>query len=273
MLLSKADTPPPGDYLHQLKLDGFRCLLHSNGQVRLITRHGNECTAQFPELSLVLPPGTVLDGEMVVLQDGKPCFDSVMDRFRARGERKVQQLAATMPAHYAAFDLLYLKGEDLTKRPLEERLALLEQVVPKTDVISKVESFVDGAALFQAVKRMGLEGIVSKRKGSRYTKDARSRDWVKVKNYLYDTVTISALRKQEFGWSLSKDGNYVGICEFVPPTERKALHDIAKSIVLSEDKDWVYLKPLIKCQVKFQCWTRRGLMRTPSFVAFDFQGQ
>lgn len=68
---------------------------------------------------------------MIVLEDGKPCFESVMERFRARGEREVQRLASSMSAHYAAFDILHLDGQDLTRLPLEERLAILEQVVQK----------------------------------------------------------------------------------------------------------------------------------------------
>lgn len=275
MLLHKSDSVPNGDYIHQLKFDGFRCLL-SNVQdqgVKLFTRHQNECTNQFPELQSVsiLAKNAVLDGEMVVLgEDAKPCFESVMERFQARKEVNVSRLLKSLPVVYMAFDILYLNGEDVTRRPLEERLQMLSEVVQPDQYISFVQSFEDGASLFGATVNMGLEGIVSKRKGSAYMLDTRSPHWLKVKNYQYETVEIGGIRKGEFAWSILKDGKYVGTCEFVPPKERQAFYQISKQIVRKEDKNWIYLEPLIKCKVKFQCWTKTGLMRSPSFVEFAY---
>lgn len=234
--------------------------------MKLFTRHQNECTPQFPELQILFPADIVLDGEMVVLRQGKPCWESVMQRFQAG--KSVKWLAEEFPAQFVAFDILYINGEDVTQKPLEERLALLDQVVSDCDVISKAKAFDDGVALFQAVKGMGLEGIVSKRIGSLYKLNTRSRDWLKVKNYKFETVQIAGLRKDNFGWSLMKDGKYVGTCEFVPSAERSAFWKIAEQIVTDEDKDWLYLDPVMHCKVKFQDYTRTGLMRTPSFVEF-----
>lgn len=115
---------------------------------------------------------------------------------------------------------------------------------------------------------MGLEGIVSKRSESKYRMDFRSSDWLKIKNYLYETVSIAAIRKGDFGWSLIKDQKYVGLTEFVPPEARKAFSGIYEQLVTGKDKHWIYLDPMLSCLVKFQCWTRKELMRSPSFVEF-----
>ncbi|TVY06893.1 ATP-dependent DNA ligase [Paenibacillus cremeus] len=270
MLLHKSATPPAGDYIHHLKYDGFRCLLHvgSGGKTKLYTRQQNDCTLNFPEFAGVgLPAGTILDGEMVALgDDGKPIFEDVMNRLKSRRGQHRQ------PVHFAAFDLLMLGGKSIMHEPLETRLAaLLELLAEPTELLSAVQSAEDGEGLFEAVKRLGLEGIVSKKKGSRYTLDHRSPDWIKVKNYQYAVVSIAGIRKSEFAWLLQNtDGSYAGICELVPPKERAAFYQVAQQLIRSEDKHWLYLDPRIQCQVKFQCYTKGGLLRTPSFVEFIF---
>lgn len=267
MLLHKADEPPAGHYIHQLKYDGFRCLLHVDAdRVKLYTRHQNDCTFQFPEFKSVglRSNATILDGEMIALdEDGKPDFEAVMSRFQSRKGKSKQ------PVHFAAFDVLQVDGKSVLHKPIEERIQMLQSIVIPSDLISVVQFHDDGAALFESVKRLGLEGIVSKKKGSRYTLDHRSPNWLKVKNYQYATVTISGIRKQEFGWALQlDDGSYGGVCELAPQEARAALYKVAQQLIRSENKNWYYIDPLIKCRVKFQCYTKGGLLRSPSFVEF-----
>jgi len=175
-----------------------------------------------------------------------------------------------MPVSFVAFDILYLNGQDLRKYRLTDRLEILKSVVVPSNMLSVCDSFSNGEQLFEATKRMDLEGIVSKHKDSTYQLDTRSHQWLKIKNYQYEVVEIGGMRKADFGWSLFKDGRYVGVTEFVPPNERKAFFKIAQQLVRGEDKNWVYLNPLFKCKVKFQAYTKQGLMRTPSFVEFVF---
>ncbi|MCZ8513795.1 ATP-dependent DNA ligase [Paenibacillus filicis] len=196
MLLHKSDLPPAGEYIHQLKYDGFRCLLHADaGKVKLFTRHQNDCTTQFPEFAGVnLPSGMILDGEMIALgDDGKPDFEAVMSRFQTRRRNPKQTV------HFAAFDVLCAGNQSVLTEPLEKRLERLQGLVKSSELISAVQSHQDGSALFESVKQLGLEGIVSKKKGSRYQLDYRSPNWLKVKNYQYATVAIAGIRKKEFG--------------------------------------------------------------------------
>jgi hypothetical protein len=112
----------------------------------------------------------------------------------------------------------------------------------------------DGETLFESVKAAGFEGIVSKRRNSRYVLDHRSKDWLKYKNYQLEEVAISGIRKNKFGWALQfDDGNYACVCEFVPPEARSVFRQISKQLVQSENQNWTYLEPLIRCRVKYQC--------------------
>ncbi|WP_202078965.1 RNA ligase family protein [Caldalkalibacillus salinus] len=276
MLLHKSDHVPEGDYLYQLKYDGHRCLLSFDLEsgTQLYTRRQTNCTVQYPEITEVNlnAKHAVLDGEMIVLDEGKPCFDSVMTRFRTRNPYTIERQRHSLPAQFIVFDVLYYNGKSLLHTPLEERLAILSEIIPETKVISTAKIFDDGHRLFEAAVKMDLEGIVAKKKGSLYELDKRSQAWVKVKHYHYDVVDIAGIRKGEFAWLLQQDGRYVGTCEFVPPKERQAFYHISKQLVTEENDKWIYLAPKVKCQVKFQNYTKKGLMRTPSFVQFELTG-
>lgn len=273
MLLEKSDTPPEGSrWTHQLKFDGFRCLLSHKEDIQLFTRHKNNCTRQFPDIQSSFNADNIyLDGEMIVLdENSKPDFELVMKRFQTSSDKTIKSLVNSLPAQYIVFDILYLNGESLIHLPLSKRLDILNEVVFPSDNISICPTFDDGVALFESTKQLNLEGIVSKRLDSSYKLDSRNGDWLKIKNYQYETVQVGAIRKSEFGWSLLKDSKYVGVCEFVPPNERKAFYQIAKQLKVQEDDKWIYLDPIVKCKVKFQAYTKSGLMRTPSFVEFIY---
>ncbi|GIO24795.1 DNA polymerase LigD [Oceanobacillus sp. J11TS1] len=275
MLVHPSDyIPVKANYIHQLKLDGHRALLHFNdGAIMIYTRHGNEVTYKYPELQNLQFPvsNCILDGEMICFDsDNKPCFDSLMSRFRATRAGKIKELTDLLPVHFSAFDILFLNGESLLNKPLADRLAALETVITNTPYISICPTYSDGHELFNSVESLGLEGIVSKNLDKTYTMDARpTNSFLKIKNYQYATVKIAGIRKQKFGWlMLGSDDRYKGVLEFVPPNERKSFYQISKQLITSEDKDYIYLDPLISCEVKYQCLSKKGYMRSASFQKF-----
>lgn len=233
------------------------------------TRNQNEFTRQYPELQGIELPveSAILDGELIVLdEEGKPCFESIMQRFQA--SKSIDRLTRIIPASFVAFDVLYSNGQSLMNQPLIDRFQLLKDMKIAHPHISVCDWHEDGQALFDATVKLGLEGIVSKKMDSMYTVDQRSHAWIKVKNYKYEVVKIGGIRKKEFAWSLIKDGRYVGTCEFVPPDERSAFWKIAQQIKVKEDDQWIWIELLIKAKGKFQSYTKKGLMRTPSFMEF-----
>src|SRR6266849_9192680 len=185
-MLAKSGVPfDSPEHLFELKWDGTRVLafVDTRGH-RLVNRHRADVTERYPELRFLdhLPAGMVLDGEVVVLRQGKPDFRLLLCRNQARASLKIQSLARTFPATYIVFDLLYDRFESLTALPLRARRQRLEAVVRACASPRLVfsEGIVgSGRAFFEAVCRQGLEGIVAKRLDGRYRPGRRA--WVKIK--------------------------------------------------------------------------------------------
>lgn len=276
MLLEKRESPFDDDrYIFEPKIDGRRLILSiENGAVRLYTRHHNDVTRQYPELHNVPiadTSDTVLDGEVAVVypETGAVEFESVMERFHLRKSEKIAAASVTNPVHFFGFDILRYKGVDLRKKPLTERKEILAAVVDNSPHFSRVLT-VDGAglALFDTIKKRGLEGIVGKRKGSAYV-GRRDANWLKFINYAYADVEIVGYRKGEFGWLVQHNGKPAGIVELaVPVAHRKAFYNVSRGIITGEDRGFVYLRPALRAQVRFRNWTRAGILRTPEFVHF-----
>src|SRR5436853_6883749 len=112
MLAQKADAPfDSQQHLFEIKWDGIRCLAFIEAsRVRLHSRQYLEITSQFPELACLaqLPSGTVLDGELVILQEGKPSFRQIQQRPMLQNRARIGHLSRSLPVTYMVFDLLYL---------------------------------------------------------------------------------------------------------------------------------------------------------------------
>jgi len=279
MLAHQSDQPFDSDeYIAEPKMDGFRLLLSTVDGIRAYTRHGNDVTDRFPELSLLsVPPGTVLDGEMIVTGDGgRPDFEAVIRRLQAGKQEKIQRLSHQLPVQYVVFDILYHRGQDITKQPLMERKAILSKAIDEDNTIATIR-YVDGCGtdLFNVCSKMDLEGIVLKKKDAPYLAGKRSKAWKKVINYKEAEVVITGYRKSEFGWMIGiEEGNDirpVGILELgVGPAERKALYEVSNLIKIAEIEQFIYLEPRLRCKVKFRGRTSKGYMRLPVFQHFIF---
>jgi bifunctional non-homologous end joining protein LigD len=171
MLLRDANRIMPG-WLVETKWDGFRSIVRvTSDRVRLWSRHGRDFTELFPELQALskqCKPG-VYDGEIVALdKDGLPHFEWVRSRWHQRS--------------IVLFDVLATSRHTVTARPIEERKALLERMVPlHTNEVLRSVVFADGEALFEQCERLGLEGIVCKKPASPYREAVRSWDWLRLR--------------------------------------------------------------------------------------------
>lgn len=188
MLSENTDQPPIGDeYIYELKWDGIRALIaYEEGKLSIHTRNQNDITKQFPELldgeKAFRATNAVFDAEIVSLDaQGKPVFRKVINRMMARGETNILKLSGANPCYAYVFDCLYLDGRSLLNEPLMKRKAWLKDAV-RTDSCYRVSDFVeDGAALFNAAREHGLEGIMAKKRDSKYSPGRRSDGWYKVK--------------------------------------------------------------------------------------------
>jgi bifunctional non-homologous end joining protein LigD len=201
MLASKTDRVPTGpQWLHEVKWDGVRVLVDvRDGAVRMTSRNDNDVTPAWPELSDP-PLGTrdlLVDGEVIALNaHGVPDFRVLQHRMHVRNAREVARLVKSVPATLMVFDLLRLDGEDLTGRPLEERRALLEDLPLGDSTWQVPAAYDDGDMLFDATLQQGLEGVVSKRRTSRYRFDQRSEDWRKLAHRHRGSFVVGGWRPQ-----------------------------------------------------------------------------
>jgi DNA ligase D-like protein (predicted ligase) len=178
MLLLRTERLPEGpDWLYELKLDGYRALaIKSAGKIQLRSRNDKDFSAKYPGLVEALasmPDETVLDGEVVALdEEGRPSFSAL------------QNHDPRMPVYFFIFDLLVLRGRDVMAEPLIKRRALIEKhVLPTLADPIRYSPILEAslANLIRSVKEQGLEGLVAKRRDSRYESGERSGAWVKMR--------------------------------------------------------------------------------------------
>jgi bifunctional non-homologous end joining protein LigD len=201
MLATRGTHVPPGDaWTHEVKWDGVRALTDvAGGTLRMTSRNENAITVAWPELS-TSPLGDrdlLVDGEIIALNErGLPDFRTLQERMHVRNARTVARLAEAVPAIYMVFDLLRVDGRDLTAEPLEKRRELLAGL--GIDGSWQVPTaYDDGAMLFDATLQQGLEGIVSKRRTSRYTFGERSPHWQKFAHRHRLSYVVGGWRPQE----------------------------------------------------------------------------
>jgi DNA ligase D-like protein (predicted ligase)/DNA ligase D-like protein (predicted polymerase)/DNA ligase D-like protein (predicted 3'-phosphoesterase) len=170
------------------KFDGIRSTTYlTTDATRLMTRSGRDVTNQYPELhmvhELVDQVNAVIDAEIVAFDgDGTHSFEALQQRMNLQNEREIKRMSQQIPVAMVAFDLLWLDGHATIELPLEQRRELLLGICEtdeRLQTITQVDG--EGVAFAEAARGLGLEGVVGKRKGSRYQPGRRSPDWRKVK--------------------------------------------------------------------------------------------
>jgi bifunctional non-homologous end joining protein LigD len=198
-----------GRWAYEVKWDGVRAIGYADGgRIRLESRNGRDISPRYPELRelgrVLGAREAILDGEVVAIgEDGRPSFQRLQGRMHLTSEHAVRRLSQTEPVTYVIFDLLFLEGRSLMDLPyLERRERLLGLGLDGPAWQAPAHHLGDGAALLQASRAQGLEGILAKRVDSPYTPGRRSGAWVKVKNVRRADVVIG-------GW-LPGEGNRSG---------------------------------------------------------------
>jgi bifunctional non-homologous end joining protein LigD len=209
-MLARTGSLPTGDqWAYEIKWDGVRAIGYAEGgRLRLESRSGNNITPRYPELrGLGRALGSheaVLDGEVVALDaSGRPSFQRLQRRMHLTSEGQVRRLSQSEPVVYMIFDLLWLDGHSLLAETYETRrarLAELELAGPTWQ--APAHHVGNGAALLEASKAQGLEGLVAKRLDCPYIPGRRTQGWVKVKNVRNTDVVVG-------GW-VGGDGGRLG---------------------------------------------------------------
>lgn len=292
------EKPPHGDWLFEVKWDGYRAIgIKDGGEALLISRNGNALTAKFPEAAAALRQlpceRAVVDGEIVALDaQGRSSFQLLQD---------YQLDAKKPPLRYYVFDLLSLEGEEMMRLPLEkrrERLAgLLEKAVEPLAASPSLDAGYE--ELLAQVRKLGLEGLIGKKRDSRYEPGGRSGAWIKIKVLNEQEFVIGGYSdpggsRKYFGALLigyQEKGKLVFACkvgtgyshavlkavyerlqplrtEACPfanlPTQRSGRW--GHGITRAEMKRCHWVEPRLVCQLRFTEWTNDGGLRHPVFL-------
>jgi DNA ligase D-like protein (predicted ligase)/DNA ligase D-like protein (predicted polymerase)/DNA ligase D-like protein (predicted 3'-phosphoesterase) len=285
--------PQSSGFIYELKWDGIRALISlDEGTMKIRGRSQLDITKQFPEL-LVSEPAFrancgLFDGEIVCLEaDGKPNFTNVVHRLQQKTDSAIERARAKHPAVCYLFDCLYLDGRPITTEPLTRRREWLQDAIKKDSPYRVSEIVEDGAAFFEAVKRMGLEGVMAKQRNSTYLPGKRTDSWLKVKT----RQTVECLivgytqgkgdRQSSFGalhLAQAEGGQlkYLGKAGGgFDEGSLKAVSDELKKLTIIkrpikekplDDARSVWVEPKLTCEVQYASLTPDGLLREPVFV-------
>jgi bifunctional non-homologous end joining protein LigD len=174
------ERPPVGDWVYEIKLDGFRALAIKNGgEVHLFSRNEKELGGKFPEVARAVAKikakDAIIDGEIVALEEtGRSSFQLL--QAYDLGE-------ARPPIIFYAFDLLRLNGKEFLRQPLTERKGALEKLLDHPPDCVRFSASLEGNVqkLLEQARRLGLEGLIGKRKDSLYEVGLRTGSWIKLK--------------------------------------------------------------------------------------------
>jgi len=187
MLSTSEDKPPTGDYFYEVKWDGIRVMISlDEGEIKIRSRNQRDITAQFPEL--LIPEEAfratcgLFDGEIVCLDaHGRPDFKKVIHRLMQSSESGIKKGAARSPVYCYMFDCLYLDGRPIINEPLWRRKDWLKDAIKPGASYRVSEVVQEGQELFDAARKVELEGIMAKDPESRYLPGKRSSSWIKIK--------------------------------------------------------------------------------------------
>jgi bifunctional non-homologous end joining protein LigD len=287
-LATPAARPPEGDqWLHEIKFDGYRLLCFIDGdKVRLRTRRQNDWTDRFPhvvEAARQLPVETaLLDGEVVgLLPNGVSSFPVLQTALK---EGRPQRLV------YFVFDLLYLNGYDLRKSPLEQRKRALASILGgglrgPLHYADHIEG--DPGDFFDECRRLGLEGVVSKRRDRPY-REGRTADWLKSKSVQRDEFVIGGFTEPEgerigLGALLVGHFDRQGELHYTGKVgtgfDDATLEDLRRTLDAIElkrnpfvdlarekiDRGTHWVKPQLVAQVQYAGWSKEDLLWHPVF--------
>ena len=204
-MLAKLVSDIPADALYEPKFDGFRCIVFRDGDaVELGSRNERPMNRYFPEvidaLKREVPERCVLDGEIVLISDGRLDFEALQQRIHPAASR-VNMLARETPASFIAFDLLALGDEALIDRPFSDRRRALEEAlaraVPPVYVTPATDSLDEARDWFDRFEGAGVDGIIAKPPSIKYVPDRRV--MFKIKHVRTADCVVAGLRSYKSG--------------------------------------------------------------------------
>jgi len=285
--------PDGEEWLYEVKFDGYRALIiKEDAHIELKSRNHKDLTPMYPGIAAAAlklsADQAVIDGEIVALDEsGRPAFQALQHR----GSHPKHQIV------FYAFDVLHFDGRDMTGETIEKRRALLPKLVGKNPVI-RVSDDLPGSAsqVVQAVRSLGLEGVIAKRRGSLYQPGERSKDWLKLKLENQQEFVIGGFRPDGrssidalvVGYFEGKQLKFAGKVRagFTPHIRgqlRRHLEPLRADncpfadlptgrsrwgggIMVDEMRQFVWTELELVAQIRFTEWTSEGRLRHAAFL-------
>lgn len=282
MLLSETHEPfDSEDYIYELKLDGIRSILYIDKTgLEIRNKRNVYLNATYPELAVTykqVKERCILDGEIFCMKNGKPDFFEMQRRSLMTNAIKIEFAMKQIPVSFSAFDVLYVGNEQITNRHLLERKAILQEVVTENERFSISRYIADkGIDLYNLTVDQSLEGIVAKRKDSRYYIGKTTKEWLKIKNLKDDDFVICGY--------IEKENNVVSLVLGAYDQDRLVYQGHVTLGVSNNafdqirhvgragnpfsdisDENAVWIKPILVCIVKYMMRTKDGGLRQPVF--------
>jgi bifunctional non-homologous end joining protein LigD len=294
MLATLVDEPfhEPG-WIYEIKWDGYRALSYiNNSTVDIRSRNNKSFNEKFYPIYDRLKNwkvNAVVDGEIIVMNDKGAADFSDLQGWRSEADGHLV---------YYIFDILWLEGKDISKKPLKERRDILQSLIPENDSTLRLsESFdAEGKELFQLAEKFGLEGIIAKKEESIYNPGTRSKEWLKIKTEKRQEAVIAGYTRNE-GTSKKFSALLLGLYEngefvFIGPVgtgfSTKLQEELLKKmkpletakcpfkVVPDYNKpsrfrpnppkaEVTWVKPGIVCEISYRELTKDGAIRHPSF--------
>jgi bifunctional non-homologous end joining protein LigD len=279
------------DYAYEIKWDGYRMIAVNDGKrTTLYSRPGRVITADWPEIAAAIPDNVILDGEIIMVRDGKSSFQALQNAKRMRPAARAEGL------RYVAFDLLSCHDEDFTRRPLEERRMWLADSLTDNPLVTFSHAIDDGRDAWKQVLKYGLEGIIAKPLSSRYVQGNRG-IWLKHKRNVVQVFEVIGYTSGEgtryglfgalvLGERINGKLRYAGKCGtgFDRPTTVATLEamkahvakappvDPGQAVVVQQHlgaRTITWLKPALKAKVEFNDWSDDRIVRMGSFKGME----
>jgi bifunctional non-homologous end joining protein LigD len=277
-------TEPPGsgDWLYEVKHDGYRMLARFSDEVRLFTRSGKDWTAKLPHLAAALKKlklrDTWLDGEIVVPgADGRSSFQALQNAFELGRDREIV---------YYVFDAPFLAGQDLTRLALKERKARLEKKVKFSGPVRLSEHLTGEAKeVLEHACKLGLEGLIGKQADSVYM-SGRSRSWIKLKcrqrqDFVIGGYTAPGGARTGFGALLVGFHDRAGKLQYAGKVgtgfDERLLQTLTRRLAALKkpdspfenpprEKGVTWVRPGLVAEVAYTERTHEGILRQASFM-------
>jgi bifunctional non-homologous end joining protein LigD len=287
------DTLPEGaEWLYEVKFDGYRALLIKNGdRAEIRSRNDKDLTAAYPGIAAAAcrldAQQATVDGEVVAVDaGGRPSFQALQHRSGHAG----------YTIAFYAFDLLHLNGRDLTSEPLDSRRLLLPAVLDRSGILMSVDLPGDVQDVIAAVQSLGLEGVIAKRRSSRYTPGDRSASWLKLKldkqqefvvggcrlsGGAVDALLVGYYDRRELRFAAKVRAGFTPRLRREVAGELKPYHadrcpfvDLPHAstsrwgggVTADQMAEMQWLRPALVAQIRFVEWTTDGHLRHAAFL-------